>query len=608
MRVKSMLIFIVLNIFLMLFSSVLFEYIDLEDRLNNITTVINESGDAAVAVSTASEELFTAKYLDHLTSYGIANEKCPEHQRSYTKTATNILLFDDDGNGHQVNTYALAVYYCKKDRMPHTSTDFNEIDTQIDTSDFTVEKVYEFLYGESGTDYKAGQWYSYTSSLNSVYNSVHSSTLRQMNDSDNNAAYNDLSTKGKKLNDFQTYVKKVYDSIYTTNIIKHNETSTNTNTNYSISQYSYPVLLNMGLNLRSTTISNMNVWKIEDNGTASKSTTLTNWDSLLDSNMYTNDFFLGSFHWGKTRQFGAGQTTSNSAYNKWSKYFLTPNTLGVTYVPLSVVKPSFIGLLKTKVQLNKASSGNATENNANFSQVIRDSLGCLDTTVYDTAHGVASNVSQQHQVQSNENIVNDGDIEYDLNTIQVKVEYFDCDFYTNTNEIDNVINRIEGAVPNWTTNDGTNHGKLLGAITHSQSACLSQVRLKLKGTDTNKFKNSNTKLHAIYDKNGNDGDGKRLVAKVTYRMKVHIPYHSSIMQLMCFRDGHTAHYDIRQFIPGLNRNLHTNTSLQGGGYHNGNIHYDTDVTTDDIINGTGRADLTQSGVWYQYSTYYSVTR
>ena len=30
------------------------------------------------------------------------------------------------------------------------------------------------------------------------------------------------------------------------------------NTNYSISQYSYPVLLNMGLNLRSTTISNMN--------------------------------------------------------------------------------------------------------------------------------------------------------------------------------------------------------------------------------------------------------------------------------------------------------------------------------------------------------------
>ena len=63
MRVKSMLIFIVLNIFLMLFSSVMFEYIDLEKRLNNITTVINEAGEAATNVSTASEELFSASYL-----------------------------------------------------------------------------------------------------------------------------------------------------------------------------------------------------------------------------------------------------------------------------------------------------------------------------------------------------------------------------------------------------------------------------------------------------------------------------------------------------------------------------------------------------------------
>ena len=54
MRVKSMLIFIVLNIFLMLFSSVMFEYIDLEKRMNNITTVINEAGEAATNVSTAS--------------------------------------------------------------------------------------------------------------------------------------------------------------------------------------------------------------------------------------------------------------------------------------------------------------------------------------------------------------------------------------------------------------------------------------------------------------------------------------------------------------------------------------------------------------------------
>ena len=156
MRVKSMLIFIVLNIFLMLFSSVMFEYIDLEKRMNNITTVINEAGEAATNVSTASEELFSASYLAHETSYGVTTAHCPIHKNQYTKVATNILLFDNAGNAHQVSTYALAYYYCCKGKIPETQAEFNDV--YAIAREMTTEDVYEFLYGESGTEFDKLAW------------------------------------------------------------------------------------------------------------------------------------------------------------------------------------------------------------------------------------------------------------------------------------------------------------------------------------------------------------------------------------------------------------------------------------------------------------------
>ena len=287
----------------------------------------------------------------------------------------------------------------------------------------------------------------------------------------------------------------------------------------------------------------------------------------------TNDYFSGSFHWGKTRQFGAGQTSSKSGVTgNYSKYFLTPNTLGVTYVPLSVVKPNFIGLLKTKVQLNKVSGGDGIQK-GEIQQIVTESIGCIDTDVYDKTQGVVANESEKHHVSSTENIINDGDIEYDLNSVRVKVEYFDCDFY-NDNEINQVVSRIEGAVPNWKNSDGSNYGKSTGLFL-SQNENLHEIINRLKATDT--------RSNIVYDKDGNDGRGKRLVAKVTFRIKVHIPYHSSILQLMCHKDNNSAHYDIRRFIPNSN-----------------------DVVREDP--NANHADMDNSGVWYQYTTYYSVTR
>lgn len=574
MRVKSMLIFIVLNIFLMLFSSVMFEYIDLEKRMNNITTVINEAGEAATNVSTASEELFSASYLKHETSYGVTTAHCPIHKNKYTKVATNILLFDNAGNAHQVSTYALAYYYCCTGQIPETQAEFNDV--YAIAREMTTEDVYEFLYGESGTEFDKLAW---ANKNNSVFLHTEKEEKgdigRFMNTDSINAARSlgGLSLKdeyNKDMNDFQSYVEAVYDAIYTSGYIK--KKSNDYNSNYTLTNYSYPVLMNMGLKTRSANLSSTPILFYENTGVLSTPT--RKWNDMLDkASNETNDYFSGSFHWGKTRQFGAGQTSSKSGVTgNYSKYFLTPNTLGVTYVPLSVVKPNFIGLLKTKVQLNKVSGGDGIQK-GEIQKIVTESIGCIDTDVYDKTQGVVANESEKHHVSSTENIINDGDIEYDLNSVRVKVEYFDCDFY-NDNEINQVVSRIEGAVPNWKNSEGSNYGKSTGLFL-SQNENLHEIINRLKATDT--------RSNIVYDKDGNDGRGKRLVAKVTFRIKVHIPYHSSILQLMCHKDKNSAHYDIRRFIPNSN-----------------------DVVREDP--NANHADMEKSGVWYQYTTYYSVTR
>ena len=575
-----MLIFIVLNIFLMLFSSVMFEYIDLEKRMNNITTVINEAGEAATNVSTASEELFSASYLPYETSYGVTTAHCPIHKNKYTKVATNILLFDNAGNAHQVSTYALAYYYCCKGKIPETQAEFNDV--YAIAREMTTEDVYEFLYGESGTEFDKLAWanknnsvFQYTKKEHLEHPEHPDKPLRRMNTADSNAcrALGSMNQDSNYFvyNDFELYLKSVYDAIYTSGYIKTK--SNDYNSNYTLSNYSYPVLMNMGLRTRSD---NLDSIFYENTGVLSQSPVshTKKWNDMLDkASNETNDYFSGSFHWGKTRQFGAGQTSSKSGVTgNYSKYFLTPNTLGVTYVPLSVVKPNFIGLLKTKVQLNKVSGGDGIQK-GEIQQIVTESIGCIDTDVYDKTQGVVANESEKHHVSSTENIINDGDIEYDLNSVRVKVEYFDCDFY-NDNEINQVVSRIEGAVPNWKNSDGSNYGKATGLFL-SQNENLHEIINRLKATDT--------RSNIVYDKDGNDGRGKRLVAKVTFRIKVHIPYHSSILQLMCHKDRNSAHYDIRRFIPNSN-----------------------DVVREDP--NANHADMDNSGVWYQYTTYYSVTR
>ena len=513
--------------------------------------------------------------MSHETSYGVTTAHCPIHKNKYTKVATNILLFDNAGNAHQVSTYALAYYYCCKGKIPETQAEFNDVYSIA--REMTTEDVYEFLYGESGTEFDKLAW---ANKNNSVF--LHTGKEdkgdigRFMNTDSINAARSlgGLSLKdeyNKDMNDFQSYVEAVYDAIYTSGYIKTK--SNDYNSNYTLTNYSYPVLMNMGLKTHSANLDSILFY--ENTGVLSQSPVshTHNWNQMLDaSNTETNDYFSGSFHWGKTRQFGAGQTSSKSGVTgNFSKYFLTPNTLGVTYVPLSVVKPNFIGLLKTKVQLNKVSGGDGIQK-GEIQKIVTESIGCIDTDVYDKTQGVVANESEKHHVSSTENIINDGDIEYDLNSVRVKVEYFDCDFY-NDNEITQVVNRIEGAVPNWKKDD-SNYGKSTGLFL-SQNENLHEIINRLKATDT--------RSNIVYDKNGKDGRGKRLVAKVTFRIKVHIPYHSSILQLMCHKDKNSAHYDIRRFIPNSN-----------------------DVVREDP--NANHADMDNSGVWYQYTTYYSVTR
>lgn len=73
MRWKTLLVPIVLNIFLLLSVELLSEYLDLHQRFATIEDTVQEALDSAISSAVGSEELFTSKYQEDISSYGVAS-------------------------------------------------------------------------------------------------------------------------------------------------------------------------------------------------------------------------------------------------------------------------------------------------------------------------------------------------------------------------------------------------------------------------------------------------------------------------------------------------------------------------------------------------------
>lgn len=505
MRWKTMLMTIVLNIFLMLSATILFEYVDLSERFISIEDTVQEALDSAIESSVGSEELFSAEYQAKLSSFGITTSKASTEVRT-------LLWVDSEKKFYKVNTYLLAYFYNVNGRLPQNSGDINVLNSygRSGTLNGQTGFIYEWLYGEQKTDYlnSALTWANRSPSRRSEYNSIGNGGRTGSANSSFREFYNSVG----KYQQTAGYLKQRVGTI----------------SSFTLTPLVYPTLMNMGYSWMS-------------NGTVDYTRTGSN---------VTHDNFTSTFHVGKAIN-GQAHTI----------YYLTPASLGVTYIPVEVLKPAFVVNLDTVARLNyiggASTSGHVGENAA-------DASHCVETSVYDGGSHKTHTPST-----SSEDIVTDGLVEFDLSTAKVKVDYFYVDFNSPSlarSNRETIIAKVNGAVQSYNANgtaqltETASKSKTLDAFLSSSNDTLTLV---------NTFGNQ-----SIVDKYNTVRHG-RIVARVSVKVKVHVPYKSSMLQWMCenFRTGTNHHYDIK------------------------------------LWDETGKkANTSSDGIWYQYTTYYCTSR
>lgn len=304
--------------------------------------------------------------------------------------------------------------------------------------------------------------------------------------------------------DFLDFYNNIGCEILGTSYVKEKSSSTS----YKLVQKQYPVLADMGLKLSSY--------------------------NDVGSTITTDNF----------------STVIKEGHNG-GEYFLTPYSLGVTYIPKDVFKTVLLSNLENTIRFNGVRTDpiNAVNRMNNYT----DADGCVRSDVYDggtDAQGrhIASNVEAGHITTSNY-IVNDGDVEYDLSTLSCKIDYFLVDFYNPSNY--RIVNEVLGAP--------------LGA---SSPTDLSKTPDKLAETDPSIKPDTTPEERKVL--------GNRVVAKVTVKLRVQIPYKSPVLQwasYLNYSGSGEEHFGVKRWD--------TNTS---------SIAADSD------------------GLWYTYTTYYAISR
>lgn len=432
-------------------------------------------------VSTATDTaLFSSTASEEFFSSKFASEMTSHSADNITGT---IKVYSSSGNCWvSGELYKMAYFYSEHNRFPSSQ---GEYDTSV--KDMTTGDIYTWLFGNTGSVYNKYLWANSKTKLWNLWNST---------------KWNNIGTDRTPTENFEAFYDAIGKLMTSEAYVKVKSGSS-----YDVEQKTIPTLTQMGLQLDDTF-----------NGNTSGGGTVT------------NDYLSSVTHFGK-------------AYNGIADtlYYLTPYSLGVTYVPTEVFKPAFIAHLD---QLVRYESVKHTVTSDSDIDDFKSSTGCISTEVY-----TGGTTNAVHTDTSETNIINDGEIEYDLDTVKVKVDYFLVDFYNTANYI--IVNRIEGS---------TSQYNAAGNVFANSSNTLKTLPQRLKAKDTS---NSATK------------SGNRIVAKVSVKIKIHIPYKSSILQW--FRqindtDG-SNHYDIRLW----------------------------DETTNSVQSDS-------NGLWYYYTTYTAIAR
>lgn len=477
---KRILVYSVLAIFAMLLISVLSEYVNLSKRLTRLDNTMDTAFEVALASSVNSEELLSDDYNAALLSTGTTDGK--DAGAGNRLVANNITIYADN-QMFQENPYYVAMFYAKNGRLPSTE---NEVRWARAQGYNNTQSVFKFLYGE--TAYNTLNWsslsprdlqYAGTLSWASNKSSGQQTTA-------NTSTYNALLGSGKYIDDFTAYYNKVGSTIKTTSI-----TRVHSGDGYVAEARTFPTLDNMGL------------------------TALGNGNSIYRNDFTTNNL-ISSVKIGKHKV----GTSAQRSY-----YFLTPYSLGVTYVPISVFKPVMLTQIDTVCREQLAGYNQSQDMNTAMQQA----TGCVSTSFYADNNGNATAEPLQHKVGSDENIVNNGDVEFDLNSLQVKVDYFSLNIYDVGNK--NVAMSALGTASSDTAK----------AVSGSASDPLAFTIGQLQKSDTglnSRADKSDAAVVAQY--------GQRVIARISVKIKVHIPYKNPIIQWVCSNQSSDVnHYSMK---------------------------------------------------------------
>lgn len=510
----------------MLSVSVTMEYLTLSERLQQLENTISTSVETALDVSMASEELFTEKFGDAVLSKG-----GKLNGTDSLNVATQLRYYNESSNELVTGSaYVMSMYHDEKGKFPATQQEYNNFSSRV-----KEDGVYKWLFGGDqyanivGSDYYHLDWYR--TNPNTVLavkaDPILSSGMRRVSDN----------------TDFNNFVRNVGCQLTTVMPLKIYDSTTNS---FYVAERCVPTIANMGLDFGSGAYQKNQY----QDSSASRNYALAQSNGTENMVNGMHDNFIMSKHVGKKAS-NSGVTTS--------RYYLTPFSLGITYVPVEVYKPVLESHIQQACLFNKLKSqpvdyqNNTITSSDNVIKTFDAGIGCIETSVYDN-----SDTPVEHG-GSDSRVVNDGFIEYDLSTVQCRVDYAPVDFYNTANK--DIVTRVLGSKassnPTGTQADA--------------NAALESTVTELRDSDTQKYNYS-------YDRLTNKGysQGTRIVARISTKVKVHIPYQSPILQWVDHLKGiEFSHHGIKLFDPATD---------------GGQMVEDND------------------GLWFQYTTYRAISR
>lgn len=480
MKIRTFFITLVINIFAMYMVTILYEYLNLSERFTSLEQTISTAVETSVDASIGAEELFSST----------TNSK----EMSNTDTNNFLLVIDNNGNLYNINIYAYSYYFNnyilnnsnyynswgKLSKLSPSGTQLTELSKTLPDTPF----VFSYLYGQVGSSWTAA---SHTSALgwtgtSDTTKSNYSNALTMLKEKYTITEQGTLSTSGLASSNYNRTPNPEFLAFYNAvgcRVVSTVPVRQKNGGTFTVVDKEIPVLANMGLAL----------------------STYNTYSSSITMQNYLSSVKVGKWYAGG----GTGYST----------YYLTPYSLGVTYIPTKVLYPTILNSINTTVALNKVASGQANS--------LKEHYGCMETSGQ-YAHVTSGSTDGM--------IINDGLVEYDLSTLNVAVDYVAinfADWKTNATKQE-IVKRIEGGV---------------SSVTHTATSTVSK-----NWSESDKAYNSALAiLGSTYGTVANK-TSVRVIARVTAQIKVHIPYQCDLLRYNCLKytgGVKSEHYDIKDY-------------------------------------------------------------